>query len=730
MVGQAIQRWSWRLIASVLIWSGWNPSRAQTAPDILWLKGGHSGGIYSVAFSPDGRTLASLGGDSTIKLWNPVAGALVRTFARGERALAISPDGQLIATVTYFFTDPPELCDIIRLRRFEDGQVVQTLYPQYPFCISSLAFAPDGQTIAASGSYQNPSTGQMDGVVQLWRVADGQPMRLLDTQLNYIYSILFTPDGEHLLVLGASEAGRSVISMVEFWRVADGTLVRILYPAQWEYASRMALSPDGTLLAIGGSYSESGRTVAGIELWRLTDNTLLHTLSEDYHVFALAFSPDGRLLASSSYDPAVKLWDVVSGQLVQRLEGHIDEVQMVAFSPDGQYLASGGGSEDRSLRLWHVPSGQLIHVLTEHTSSVPSVAFSGDSALLASAGGDSVRVWRATAGERVHALNGWRIAAFSPDNRLVASAGKEDGVVSLWRVSDGAEVNSWKAHDRWLAALAFTPDGAMLATAGSDVDPLTYTRFGAVKFWRVSDGALQQVLVTPLERVQSLALSPDGRLVVSGGSYWDTNTNETRVVVYVWHLPDGAVRYTLTGHQYSVRGIAFSPDGRLLATADGAGTVRLWRADDGALLQTLPAFTAPAAAVAFSPDGGYLATAGADLGEETDWLLAGRVRFWRVADGRLLRTYDAETDTIVQSVQFSPDGRLLAWSRRDATVVMARNPLWADVNRDGCVNDSDLLTVLFAFGQSGPDLPADIDGDGAVDDADLMLVLFYFGNPC
>ncbi len=207
--------------------------------------------------------------------------------------------------------------------------------------------------------------------------------------------------------------------------------------------------------------------------------------------------------------------------------------------------------------------------------------------------------------------------------------------------------------------------------------------------------------------------------------------------IRVWRTSNWTLVYSCRAHSEWLNSLTFSPDGQLLASGgfdwvwdDEAGfgyysgTVRLWNVSDGTLVHT---FEVPAEvgvfSVIFSPDGRYLASASGD----------DIIRFWQVLDRILARYYDQETLGVIP-VQFSPNGRFFAYGRKDATVVLARNPFASqvegDVNGDGCVDDADLLAVLFAFGSSGSGLPEDVNNDGMVDDADLLIVLFNFGSGC
>ena len=281
-------------------------------------------------------------------------------------------------------------------------------------------------------------------------------------------------------------------------------------------------------------------------------------------VRSVAFSPDGKLLASGSWDTTIGLWNVETGREIRVLTGHTRGVESVAFSPDGKLLAS--GSWDNTIGLWNVETGREIGVLTGHTARVNSVAFSPDGRLLASGSDDkTIRLWNVETGTGIGVLSKRHTrtvysVAFSPDGRLLAS-GYDDHTIRLWNVETGKEIRVLAGHTARICTVAFSPDGKLLASGSDDK---------TIRLWNVETGREIRVLTGHTARVNSVAFSPDGRLLASGSYDYD-NT------IRLWNVETGREIRVLAGHTRTVYSVAFSPDGRLLASGSADETIRLWR---------------------------------------------------------------------------------------------------------------------------------------------------------
>jgi WD40 repeat protein len=293
-------------------------------------------------------------------------------------------------------------------------------------------------------------------------------------------------------------------------------------------SQQVLFSPDGTLLA---SASASGK----VNLRRLADRRVLHSLNHPGGATSIAFGPGGRWMVTAGYDGALRQWDIATGRLVRKLAGHRGTIWSIAVSPDGQSIASGG--EDRMLRIWRAADGKLLHRLPGHR------------------------------------LNIWEVR-FSPDGHRVASA-SFDRTVRIWSVESGAAVRALAGHEQAVVGLAYSPDGKLIASGSDD---------STVKVWNAANGTLVRTLPTR-NHTYKVAFSNDGRWLASAGrvrggigTFWHelTGLGGENEVIRLWRVEDGALVAALSMRE-DVTSVAFSPDGRWLATAAHDSANSLWR---------------------------------------------------------------------------------------------------------------------------------------------------------
>ncbi|HYT89338.1 MAG TPA: WD40 repeat domain-containing protein [Gemmataceae bacterium] len=491
-----------------------------------------------------------------------------------------------------------------------------TMRFRHGFLTHRAAFAPNGKVLA--------STGGLPFGVCLWDAATGRPLHRLGGRA---YSLAFSPDGKTLFTGGR-------LALID---VATGKELRRLQPPALSAFDAVAFAPDGRTLAAGQFGGEGSK----IFLWdAVTGKELRPLAGHAYSVLAVAFSPDGKALASGGDDNMVRLWDMATGKELHRFKGHTKTVWTVAFAPGGRILASGG--EDHVVRLWDVKTGKPLRELKGHAGGIYSFHFSPDGKILATGGADTmVRLWAVEAGKL---LRSWDTGAalgsvaFAPDGKVLASAGASG--VRLWDTTTGQEIDPVPGHRGTVLSLRWSPDGKTLFSCGMDRQVLEWDALTG----RPRGRPHPELLGTKGTRwLAALDLSPDGKIVAQVGMNAATATPEP--IIYLWDVLNNNKRHALAGHLEFVRWLRFAPDGKLLASA-GSDGIRLWDTTTGKALSHLAGHREDGSSFAFSHDGKWLVSAGRDQ----------TVRLWQVATGQELRRWDSR-QLEPPFLHFSPDGQ-------------------------------------------------------------------------
>jgi WD40 repeat protein/serine/threonine protein kinase len=614
-----------------LLWSGWHAACAGRLAQVLGHD--HDQSIVAIAFSSDSRRVATGAKGGTVQLWDVVNGKkLGEPLRHAER-------------------------------------------------IETLLFRPGKGNLLAVVTAGSP------WAVHLWDTAIGRAFgRAIPMQ--GIPLIAFSPDGRWLAVLTPEQA-------VQLWNLASPMRREHSFPLRrGTHARALAFSPDNRLLAIG-QYNDKG---AEVELWeaasgRRRTGPLAHEPLSKHHealcIKSLAFSPDSRVLATASFDHAVRLWDTTKGNLLGKPLLHKEQVHAVAFSPDGRLLAS--GSFDGTVKLWDAGAGRPHGVPLRHPGPVLDVRFHPrDSNLFATRSfGNSAWLWDVATGQpRGPALQhqaGVSGIAFSPDGRFLATA-SADGTARIWDLTAAApQMKVWR-HDSRVFGVAVSPDGKRAASCSDD---------GTLKLWDLASGRpFRQPVPFPLrgggtpQELVAVVFSPDGKHLAVAGTppylqdvytgrsrpFHDVEAGSARDVAF---SPDGSLlaaglstggivlcdvasgepRLPTMRHGRNVLAVAFRPDGKLLATGSDEGTVRLWDPATGQPAGEPLSHAGQVEALAFSRDGQQLAAASSDL----------IVQLWDPRTGTR-QGQPLQFQAPVQALAFGPDdSRWLATASADGT---------------------------------------------------------------
>ncbi|TDL19786.1 WD40 repeat-like protein [Rickenella mellea] len=619
----------------------------------------HTSIVTSVAFSPNGQTIASGSHDKTVRMWNASTGAPIgKPFfghTEGVISVAFSPGGHQIVSGS----DDKTLriwnihtCTTVAILKGHDSEV------------TSVAYSSNGQLIAS---------GSNDYTVRMWNTTTGRLVgKPFMGHTRAVTSVAFSPNGNYII-------SGSLDKTLGIWNIQTHTGKCVEGHSDW--IASVALSPDNTKIA-SGSWDKT------ICIWNMQTCKMIGKPLKGHKsmVTSVAFSPNGSWIASGSHDETLRIWSVKSGALVRKFCSHAGPILSVAVSPDSHWIVS--GSCDHTIYIWDTAmfedKGNKICHFSAHKGPITSVAFSPCNNYIVSGSmtDKTARLWNAETGASVgKSFDGHSSTitsvVFSPDGNKIVS-GSRDKTVCIWNASTHLIMKQIKGHTGGIKSVAFSPNGEYIASGSTD---------RTVRIWHVLTGKLVKKPFQNTKPVTCVAFSYDGQLIASGSE------DET---IHIWNIQTAALVGDLkTGHGDFIISVTFSPDGSKIVSGSYKNTVYMWDVQTGTQIGTFLGHKASVYSVAFSPNGNWIASGSWDS----------TVRIWNAHTGAPVGSPLKDHNYVVQSVAFSPDGNkiasgawdqsILVWDVQVSACLPSSTQLGRQVDRDGWVRQGEGNLLLW-----------------------------------
>ena len=585
--------------------------------------GGHTGWVYAVTVTPDGKRIVSGSVDCTIRIWDletcEAMGKPIRGHQDVVRTVAVTPDGKRIISGSGD--------SIICVWDLKTGEPMGMPIGGHEYDVNAVVVTPDGKCIVS---------GSSDKTIRVWDLETGKQIgKTIEGLESTVNAVVVTPDGKRIV----SGSGKIIC----VWDLETGELIGKPIEGHKVFVNSIIVTPDGKRIV-------SGSADSSIRIWDLDTGEPIGKPIEGYvrFVHAVTVTLDGKRIISGSDDGTVRVWDLETGEPIGRpIEGHVGRVNAVAVTPDGKRIVS--GSDDRTIRVWDLETGEPMGKPIEgYKNGVGAIAVTPDGKHFISGAEDStIRVWDLETVKQIgrpiegHVDSIYAIAV-TPDGKRIVS-GSKDNTIRVWDIETGESMGKpIEGHKGWVNAVAVTPDGKRIISGSAD---------RTIRVWDLETG---EPMGKPIGGYDgwdhAVAVTPDGKHVISGS---DDRT------IRVWDLETGELAGKTIGRHSYVRAIAVTPDGKRIVGGSWDNNIHMWDLETGEPMgKPIEGHKSWVNTVVVTPDGKHIVSGSHDR----------TICVWNLETGELTGKLVEGHKGLVEAVAVTPDSKRIISGSEDGTI--------------------------------------------------------------